>query len=153
MICSGGLRILMSTTIQKLLPFDFIGPVVGDILDLVSVLFGCLFFAGAYMLIPNTKVNFRNALITWNNRRHRLSGASMAFPHRPDLCCKIQCNLRKLLIPAIDVDMDAIFLAHNTRRSAHMPLFSGYIPVFIRTTDQQNLRCIPTQGHSCRTYK
>lgn len=64
MICSGGLRILMSTTIQKLLPFDFIGPVVGDILDLVSVLFGCLFFAGAYMLIPNTKVNFRNALIT-----------------------------------------------------------------------------------------
>lgn len=64
MICSGGLRILMSTTIQKLLPFDFIGPVVGDILDLVSILFGCLFFAGAYKLIPNTKVNFRNALIT-----------------------------------------------------------------------------------------
>ncbi|WP_297069277.1 YihY/virulence factor BrkB family protein [uncultured Duncaniella sp.] len=64
MICSGGLRIFMSTTIQKLLPFDFIGPVVGDILDLVSILFGCLFFAGAYALIPNTKVKLKNALIT-----------------------------------------------------------------------------------------
>lgn len=64
MICSGGLRIFMSNTIQKLLPFDFIGPVVGDLLDLVSVLFGCLFFTGAYMLIPNTKVKFKNALFT-----------------------------------------------------------------------------------------
>ncbi|MCM1356386.1 MAG: YihY/virulence factor BrkB family protein [Staphylococcus sp.] len=64
MICSGGLRILMSNAIQKLLPFDFIGPVVGDILDVVSVLFGCLFFAGAFMLIPNTKVKFKNALFT-----------------------------------------------------------------------------------------
>ncbi len=64
MICSGGLRIFMSTTIRTLLPFDFIGPVVGDILDIVSVLFGCLFFAGAYMLIPNTKVKFKNAILT-----------------------------------------------------------------------------------------
>lgn len=64
MICSGGLRIFMSTTIQKLLPFDFIGPVVGDLLDLASVLLGCLFFAGAYVMIPNTRVKFKNALIT-----------------------------------------------------------------------------------------
>lgn len=64
MICSGGLRIFMSNAIQKILPFDFIGPVVGDILDIVSILLGCLFFTGAYMLIPNTKVKFRNALFT-----------------------------------------------------------------------------------------
>lgn len=64
MICSGGLRIFMSAAIQKLLPFDFIGPVLGDILDVMSVLFGCLFFTGAYMMIPNTKVKFSNALIT-----------------------------------------------------------------------------------------
>lgn len=64
MICSGGLQIFMSTTIRTLLPFDFIGPVVADILDIVSVLLGCLFFTGAYMLIPNTKVKFKNALFT-----------------------------------------------------------------------------------------
>lgn len=64
MICSGGLRIFMSTAIQKLLPFDFVGPVLGDILDIVSILLGCLFFTGAYMLIPNTKVKFRNAILT-----------------------------------------------------------------------------------------
>lgn len=64
MICSGGLRIFMSNTIQKFLPFDFIGPVVGDLLDVASILLGCLFFAGAYIMIPNTQVKFRNALIT-----------------------------------------------------------------------------------------
>ncbi|MCM1077723.1 MAG: YihY/virulence factor BrkB family protein [Bacteroides sp.] len=64
MICSGGLRILVSATIQKFLPFDFIGPVVSDLLDLASILLGCLFFAGAYVMIPNTKVKFHNALVT-----------------------------------------------------------------------------------------
>lgn len=64
MICSGGLRIFMSNTIQRLLPFHFIGSALGELLDVVSILFGCLFFAGAYMMIPNTKVNFKNAIIT-----------------------------------------------------------------------------------------
>lgn len=63
MICSSGLQIFMSTTIQKLLPFDVLTPLVGDLLDFVSVGFAWLFFAGAYMLIPNTKVKFKNAFI------------------------------------------------------------------------------------------
>ncbi|ROS96097.1 YihY/virulence factor BrkB family protein [Muribaculaceae bacterium Isolate-083 (Janvier)] len=63
MICSSGLQIFMSTTIQKLLPFADITPFLGDLLDLASVALSWLFFAGAYMLIPNTKVRFQNALI------------------------------------------------------------------------------------------
>lgn len=63
MICSSGLQIFMSNTVQHLLPFDFLSPILEYVFDFVSVLFAWLFFAGAYMLIPNTKVKFTNALI------------------------------------------------------------------------------------------
>lgn len=63
MICSGGLQIFMSNTIQKLLPFDFLSPVLEIGLDVASVAFTWLFFAGAYMLIPNTRVKFKNAFL------------------------------------------------------------------------------------------
>ena len=62
MICSGGLQIFMSTAIQKLLPFDFLSPVLEVMLDFVSYILAWLFFVGAYMLIPNAKVKFSNAL-------------------------------------------------------------------------------------------
>jgi len=61
MICSGGLQIFMSKTIQHLLPFDFVTPFIEFLLDCVSFLFAWLFFTGAYMLIPNAKVKFKNA--------------------------------------------------------------------------------------------
>lgn len=62
MICSGGLQIFMSAAIQKLLPFDFMTPIVEMMLDFASYVLAWLFFAGAYMLIPNTKVKFTSAL-------------------------------------------------------------------------------------------
>lgn len=61
MICSGGLQIFMSTAIQKLLPFDFVTPFLEVMLDCASVVLTWLFFAGAYMLIPNAKVKLKNA--------------------------------------------------------------------------------------------
>ena len=64
MICSGGLQLFMSTAIQRLLPFHFMTPVIEVGLDVMSWLFGCLFFTGAYMLIPNAKVAFKNALMS-----------------------------------------------------------------------------------------
>lgn len=64
MICSGGLQLFMSTAIQRLLPFHFLTPVIEIGLDVMSWLFGCLFFAGAYMLIPNARVVFKNALVS-----------------------------------------------------------------------------------------
>ena len=63
MICSGGLQVFMSTAIRHLLPFDFLSPVLAVVFDCISYIFAWLFFAGAYMLIPNTKVNIRNALM------------------------------------------------------------------------------------------
>jgi len=61
MICSGGLQIFMSTAIQKLLPFDFVTPFLELLLDSASIVLTWLFFAGAYMLIPNAKVKLKNA--------------------------------------------------------------------------------------------
>lgn len=63
MICSGGLQILVSTTIQKILPAHFISPVTAVLLDVASYVLAWLFFTAAYMLIPNTKVKFTNAFI------------------------------------------------------------------------------------------
>lgn len=61
MICSGGLQIFMSSAIQRLLPYDFISPLLEFSLDVVSFVLGWLFFTGAYILIPNTRVRFKNA--------------------------------------------------------------------------------------------
>ncbi len=63
MICSSGLSLLMSTALHTLLPFDFMSTAITWILDLASLIFTWLFFAGAYMLIPNAKVKFPNALL------------------------------------------------------------------------------------------
>lgn len=63
MICSAGLTLLMSSTLQHLLDFDFIRPAINWLIDLCSLILTSLFFAGAYMLIPNTKVKVVNALV------------------------------------------------------------------------------------------
>lgn len=63
MICSSGIMVFMSTALTKLLPFGFLSPVLKWILDFTSIALIWLFFAGSYMLIPNTKVKFKNAMI------------------------------------------------------------------------------------------
>lgn len=60
MICGSGLTVFMTATVQDMLPF--MSPVLSLILDLSSVVLIWLFFTGAYMLIPNTRVKFKNAL-------------------------------------------------------------------------------------------
>ncbi|MCM1163329.1 MAG: YihY/virulence factor BrkB family protein [Muribaculaceae bacterium] len=62
MICSGGLQVFMSTAIQKLLP-HFMTPLLEVIFDCLSYMLAWLFFAGAYILIPNTRVRFKNAIV------------------------------------------------------------------------------------------
>lgn len=62
MICSGGLQVLMSSAIQRILP-AMLSPVLEFGLDCVSVVLTWLFFMGAYKLIPNVKVRWQNALI------------------------------------------------------------------------------------------
>ena len=63
MICGSGLSILMSTTLKTLLPFSWSGTAIPAILDAASYVITWIFFAAAYMLIPNAKVKFVNALI------------------------------------------------------------------------------------------
>lgn len=63
MICSSGLTIFMSSTLQNALPDNIISPAISTILDLTSAALIWLFFTGVYILIPNTKVRFRNALL------------------------------------------------------------------------------------------
>jgi membrane protein len=64
MICSSGITVFMSTTIQNLLPFKFPSPVISALLDFSSLVLVWLFFAGTYMMIPNTRVKFKNAFIS-----------------------------------------------------------------------------------------
>lgn len=63
LICSGGITIVMSTALKKLVIFDFLGPVVNVLMDLLALVLTWLFFAGAYSLIPNAKVKFGNAFV------------------------------------------------------------------------------------------
>lgn len=62
MICGSGLSIFMSTIAHMPL-LDSITPAIELLLDGLSYVFTWLFFTGVYMLIPNTKVKFKNALV------------------------------------------------------------------------------------------
>jgi membrane protein len=63
MICSSGIMMFMTTTLKTILPQGFSLPVIKWLLDFGSVVLIWLFFAGSYMLIPNTKVHFKNAFL------------------------------------------------------------------------------------------
>ncbi len=63
MVCAGGISILLSSTLDSLFHFKFLTPLVSVLLEFASWLFTWLFFTAVYMLIPNTKVRFRNAFI------------------------------------------------------------------------------------------
>lgn len=64
MICIAGITVMMSTALKTLLPFEFMSGAIPVIIDGISVVLTWLFFAGAYMLIPNVRVRFVNALMS-----------------------------------------------------------------------------------------
>lgn len=63
LICASGISIFMSTSLSRILPFGFMQPAIEMIFDFLGLALSWLFFAGTYILIPNTKVRFRNAII------------------------------------------------------------------------------------------
>lgn len=63
MICASGITVFMSTALQNATPLKFLTPLFSTMLDLASLVLVWLFFAGSYMLIPNAKVKFTNALL------------------------------------------------------------------------------------------
>lgn len=62
MICSSGISVMMSSTLKRIFDWEFFTPVLTMLLDSVSVVLSWLTFAGAYMLVPNTRVRPLNAL-------------------------------------------------------------------------------------------
>ncbi|MDE6542736.1 MAG: YihY/virulence factor BrkB family protein, partial [Muribaculaceae bacterium] len=63
MICASGINVFMSSTLQEAIPFRFLTPMVSGLLDLTSLMLTWFFFVGAYLLIPNTRVPFKNAFL------------------------------------------------------------------------------------------
>lgn len=63
MICSGSIMVFMSTALHTILPYGFLTPLLETLFDCASLVLIWVFFAGTYMLIPNTKVRIKNALI------------------------------------------------------------------------------------------
>ena len=62
LICSGGLSLVVTNTLQSLLHWEFLTPLVSWAMDAASWLLIWLFFTVAYVSIPNTRVRFLNAL-------------------------------------------------------------------------------------------
>ncbi len=63
LICASGISIFMSTSLSSFLPYGFMKPAIEFLFDLAGILFSWLFFAGTYILVPNTKVKFKTAII------------------------------------------------------------------------------------------
>ncbi|MBD5255964.1 MAG: YihY/virulence factor BrkB family protein [Barnesiella sp.] len=63
LICSNGITIFMSGSLKSLLPYEFMQPAIEMLFDFLGLVITWLFFTGTYMLVPNTKVKFKNAII------------------------------------------------------------------------------------------
>ncbi len=63
MICAKSIGDFVPNNLEFVSPFEFMTPVVNLLLDFAALAMVWLFFAGVYMLIPNIKVKFRNALM------------------------------------------------------------------------------------------
>lgn len=61
MVCQSGISIFMSTTIAE--NFAFLTPVVSVVLDCMPIFLAILAFTLSFLLIPNTKVHFKYALL------------------------------------------------------------------------------------------
>lgn len=63
-ICSSGLSIFMSTTLADHLNIPFLTPVINVVLELSPLVLVWIAFSLSYLLIPNTKVQFKYAAIS-----------------------------------------------------------------------------------------
>ena len=63
MISITGINVLMSSTLKSLMPYPEFSPLISTVLDITGVVLTWLFFTGVYILVPNTKVKFPNALL------------------------------------------------------------------------------------------
>ncbi len=64
LICASGISLLLSSTLNSIFHFEFMTPVISILLEVASWIMTWLFFAAIYLLLPNTKVKIKNALIS-----------------------------------------------------------------------------------------
>ncbi len=64
LICSSGLRLSVSSTLQSMFDYTFLSSFMGWFVEFMSWVATWIFFALTYYLIPNTKVKFRNAFVS-----------------------------------------------------------------------------------------
>lgn len=64
MICSSGISIFMSTTLQDNLHLAFLTPLINAGFEFMPVVLAWMAFSLSFYLIPNTKVQFRYAVIS-----------------------------------------------------------------------------------------
>ena len=62
MVCTTGIEVLMSDTVQQVVADDFLSPVARMVLRFVPWLITWLVFTAAFSIIPNTRVNLSSAL-------------------------------------------------------------------------------------------
>ena len=62
MVCSAGISIFMSDTVQRVLDGHALSPVLHKLLSFMPTVISWIIFTAAYYLIPNTKVRFKGAL-------------------------------------------------------------------------------------------
>ncbi|MDE6577803.1 MAG: YihY/virulence factor BrkB family protein [Muribaculaceae bacterium] len=63
MICSSGVSIFMSATVQDNIHFAFLTPLINIVLEASPLVLAWLAFSLSFFLIPNTKVNFKYAAV------------------------------------------------------------------------------------------
>ena len=63
MICASGMSILVSSTVRSMANLPFLTPVVTALFECASWVMTWLFFTAVFMLVPNTKVKFKSALV------------------------------------------------------------------------------------------
>lgn len=63
LVLSSGITIFMSSSLSSLLPYDFTKPAIETLIDSLGLIITWFFFTGTYILLPNTKVKFRNAIL------------------------------------------------------------------------------------------
>lgn len=64
LVCSSGITVFMSSALTTALPFKFMSPLISGLVDFAGIFLGWMFWVGTYALIPNTRVQFKNALIS-----------------------------------------------------------------------------------------
>lgn len=63
LLCSGGINLMLSNSLQSLLHWQFLTPLVSIFMEVGSWVLTWLFFTLSYVAIPNTRVRFLNALL------------------------------------------------------------------------------------------